>query len=88
VVECGPVGDVIEDPKHPYTKALIASIPSESSKDKPLQIIKGNVPSLMQRPKMGCVFADRCEFRTEECLGDIGNYKLSGGRTVRCILYR
>lgn len=88
VVEHGPKDMVINNPKHPYTKALVASIPNEASRDKPLQIIKGNVPSLMQRPKTGCVFADRCSYRTAECSGIIGKYMVDSGQTVRCILYR
>lgn len=87
-VELGKTEDVIKNPKHPYTKALIASIPNETVKDKPLRVIEGNVPSLMQRPKTGCVFAGRCDFKTEECMGPIGKYKLDDGRTVRCILYK
>lgn len=88
VVEYGTADDIIRNPKHPYTKALIASIPNETVKDRPLKIIEGNVPSLMKRPTEGCVFADRCEFRTDLCSGPIGKYQLDGGRMVRCILYR
>lgn len=87
-VEIGKAEDIIDNPKHPYTKALIGAIPNEEVKDKPLSVIKGNVPSLMQRPKTGCVFAERCEYRTEECSGDIGKFTLDDGRTVRCILYK
>ncbi|GAB1475258.1 ABC transporter ATP-binding protein [Bacillota bacterium] len=88
VVEHGKTEDVINNPKHPYTKALIASIPNAAAKDKPLTIIRGNVPSLMQRPARGCVFADRCDKRMPECSGKIDSYKLDDGRTVRCILYK
>ncbi len=88
VVEHGETDAVIRDPKHPYTKALIASIPNEAVKDKPLHIISGNVPSLTQRPGTGCVFAGRCEFRTEACGGPIGTYELDSGRRVRCILFQ
>ncbi len=88
VVEHGETKAVINDPRHPYTKALIASIPNKAAKDKPLTIIRGNVPSLMQRPAKGCVFADRCEKRMPECSGSIDSFRLDDGRTVRCLLYR
>ncbi|HZK02663.1 MAG TPA: ABC transporter ATP-binding protein, partial [Anaerovoracaceae bacterium] len=85
IVEYGETKAIINNPKHPYTKALISSIPNETDRDKPLKIIKGNVPSLMQRPKEGCVFAGRCEFRMPDCSGEIDNFLLDDGRTVKCI---
>lgn len=88
VVEHGETKSVIQNPKHPYTKALIASIPNESVKNKPLKLIKGSVPSLKQRPQKGCVFAERCEYRMPECSGIIDNFSLEDGRRVRCILYK
>lgn len=87
-VEIGKTEDIINNPKHPYTKALIGAIPKEEVKDKPLSVIKGNVPSLMQRPKTGCVFAERCEYRMKECDGEIGKFTLDDDRVVRCILYK
>ncbi len=86
-VEVGKAQDIITNPMHPYTKALIGAIPKEEVKDKPLSVIKGTVPSLMKRPETGCVFYDRCDFRMEECKGDIPKYTLENGRTVRCVLY-
>ncbi|GAB1433695.1 ABC transporter ATP-binding protein [Spirochaetota bacterium] len=88
IVEHGRVKDIIGNPKHPYTKALIAAIPNDKAKDQELEVIKGSVPSLLQRPKEGCVFAERCKYRMPECSGEIGNFVLDDGRTVRCILYR
>lgn len=87
MVEYGKTADIIKDPQHPYTKALINSIPNASVKDKPLTIIDGRVPSLMERPKEGCVFYDRCEFHCEACKGEIPVITTEGGRKVKCILF-
>lgn len=60
VVERAPVNALFADPKHPYTKALLASVPIVSvSSDTLLPVIPGNVPSGMHIPR-GCAFAPRC----------------------------
>ena len=88
IVEYGETGEVIKNPRHPYTRALINSIPDASAKDKPLNIINGQVPSLTERPKTGCTFAERCNYRTDECKGDVGRYKTDTGSIVRCCIYK
>lgn len=70
IVETATVETIFEEPKHPYTKGLIDSIPSFDSttgevKEK-LQTIEGMVPSLFDLPK-GCNFQDRCPYKIEEC---------------------
>ncbi len=87
LVEYGLSGQVLKDPKHPYTKALIASIPTQENKNKPLHEIGGVVPSLRMRPKTGCVFYERCEERCDRCKGDIPTVTLPDGRAVRCVLF-
>jgi peptide/nickel transport system ATP-binding protein len=60
VVEEGPVDDVFHAPKHPYTKALLRSIPSiESSARVKLPTITGSIPHPYNRPT-GCPFHPRC----------------------------
>lgn len=67
VVEEGTVDEIFYQPKHPYTKALLKSIPNtERAKGERLVGIDGTPPSLYQLPK-GCPFAERCEFATEKC---------------------
>lgn len=66
IVETGIVRDVLKDPRHPYTRALLAAIPKHDVQKKPLREIKGTVPSLLAPPK-GCRFHPRCPYATTEC---------------------
>jgi peptide/nickel transport system ATP-binding protein len=62
IVEQGPVGAVLEAPKHPYTRGLLASMPRLDRNFKaPLHAIRGNVPSPAARPA-GCTFHPRCDW--------------------------
>ncbi|WP_338726949.1 ABC transporter ATP-binding protein [Haladaptatus sp. DJG-WS-42] len=64
IVEEGPVEEIFDNPSHPYTYALLESIPREDA-DR-LTPIEGNVPGLIDMPD-GCHFADRCPWATEDC---------------------
>ena len=64
IVEEGPVEEIFQNPSHPYTYALLESIPRED-KDR-LMPISGNVPDLIDMPQ-GCHFADRCPWAKPEC---------------------
>lgn len=67
VAEQGPVDDIVDHPKHPYTKGLLSSIPRLSDQPKSmLPIIDGGVPGLRNMPT-GCRFAGRCEHAFELC---------------------
>ena len=69
IVEEGPAKGVVENPKHPYTKALIDSIPvpdPEFSHDDQAIKLTGEPPSAVNPPK-GCRFRPRCPFAGEEC---------------------
>ncbi len=83
LVEQGPVRDVFRSPAHPYTKALLASIPSGAT-GRRLKAIEGSVPPLTELPR-GCAFAPRCPDALPQCqlepppIADIGP-----GRVVRC----
>jgi peptide/nickel transport system ATP-binding protein len=60
IVECGTVGDIFDEPLHPYTQALLKSIPQVGAKAKsPLQAIQGSVPVPLDFPIM-CPFFSRC----------------------------
>ena len=67
LIEEAPVKELFEDPRHPYTKALLATVPSiYDSKDRVLESIPGIVPENYDKIK-GCRFADRCPYRRPEC---------------------
>ena len=65
IVEQAPVRDLFRDPRHPYTRGLLASIPGGAPGTR-LQAIHGTVPPLGQLPP-GCAFSPRCPNRVEPC---------------------
>ncbi len=67
IVECGPVKQIFEAPSHPYTRALIASVPKMTGAAGRLTTIEGQPPSLMDLP-VGCRFASRCALVEQRCL--------------------
>ncbi|MDQ1731079.1 MAG: peptide/nickel transport system ATP-binding protein ddpF, partial [Pseudonocardiales bacterium] len=67
IVETGETKALFAEPRHPYTEALLASIPTlEQDKNEALQSIPGLPPDLANPPK-GCRFAPRCRYATEFC---------------------
>jgi len=66
LVEYGSVYDVYDNPAHPYTKALLRSIPDFRQKSRQLSTIGGSVPDLLNLPK-GCNFWPRCSYAKEKC---------------------
>jgi peptide/nickel transport system ATP-binding protein len=87
VVEIGPVDAVFHDPRHPYTRALLRSIPTlENEQD--LESIRGMVPDPYNRPR-GCLFHPRCDsFMAGRCDAVAPPYVGVGdGRSARCLLY-
>ena len=70
VVETGFVDEVLDSPRHPYTAALIGSVPQMAGRgfsDARLKSIEGTPPTIGQLPK-GCAFAPRCIYSTAQCL--------------------
>ena len=61
IVETGPVDDIFEDPKHPYTQALLESVPraDTAERDREVEALSGDVPS-PRNPPSGCRFRTRC----------------------------
>jgi peptide/nickel transport system ATP-binding protein len=89
VVEQGDVVSIFHDPKHPYTQALLRSIPKIGPKSRRrLDAIAGMVPDPYTRPK-GCPFHPRCEHfmpgRCDEIIPPL--ISLGPNRYVRCLLY-
>lgn len=66
IVELAPARVLLQRPLHPYTKALMASVPKLRGEAKRLTAIPGNVPRIGNFPA-GCRFAPRCPIATEEC---------------------
>ncbi len=91
IVEESGVDELFADPKHPYTRGLIRSVPKlteiGSAKTERLQTIDGTVPSPTSLP-FGCHFAPRCEYKMDICTeGEIPLTELPNGIKVRCVLY-
>jgi oligopeptide/dipeptide ABC transporter ATP-binding protein len=86
IVEEAPVRALFADPKHPYTRGLMASMPGGVPGSR-LHAIQGTVPPLGQLPA-GCAFAPRCPARFEPCTtAPPGDTDLGGERTVKCYLH-
>ena len=85
VVEQSNVKDLFNQPVHPYTEALLKSIPKiDTNRNRRLQTIKGNVPSLKEIPT-GCRFHPRCPLATEKCMGEEPPlFKLDNQRESKC----
>ena len=71
IVELGPVGEVFEHPRHPYTRSLLHAAPDRSKHEGPLEVIPGSVPSLARLPR-GCTFHPRCTLATKKCSEEPG----------------
>jgi len=88
-VELAPSDELFLHPMHPYTRALLASIPEpdlERSRNKKLEIIRGEVTSPID-PKPGCRFAKRCPFCTDKCTAqDVPLQEISPDHFVACVL--
>lgn len=88
IVEHGPVKQIFEAPKHPYTRALLRSLPDMKERLPTLSAIEGTVPNLIGLRGESCYFADRCPSVMERCrtqqplLGTVET-----GQAVACHLY-
>jgi oligopeptide/dipeptide ABC transporter ATP-binding protein len=89
IVEEADVLTLFKSPKHPYTQALLSSIPTlQTEKQQRLNVIKGSVPNLYRALPPGCRFAPRCPMVFDKCRQEEPPLFSAGLRqTARCWLY-
>jgi len=83
IVEEGSKDEVLFDPLHPYTKALISSHPEIAEKEGKMRGIPGSLPDLSKEIK-GCVFAERCPYARKICFEEKPEFMSIGERKVAC----
>jgi peptide/nickel transport system ATP-binding protein len=66
LVEVAPVSEIFRTPRHPYTQALLAALPTQQQAPGSLRVIPGRVPNLADPPP-GCRFSTRCPYVMDEC---------------------
>ena len=91
IVEESGADELFENPKHPYTRGLLNSVPKLSGdqigEHARLSTIEGVVPSPTELPE-GCHFEPRCSFRKDKCVsGDIPLHEIGDDVKVRCVLF-
>jgi peptide/nickel transport system ATP-binding protein len=85
IVEIGPAAEVIGEPRHPYTRGLLASTVHEGMRGRRLEAIQGAPPDLAALPA-GCAFAPRCRDAADDCRIAQPEPRFPAvGRAVRCL---
>ena len=85
IVERGPVDAIFEDARHPYTRGLLAALPTLAGGDQPLAGIEGRPPSLRDRPP-GCAFHPRCALAQVRCRVEAPELRPVGSTWCACHL--
>jgi oligopeptide/dipeptide ABC transporter ATP-binding protein len=84
VLEEGPTTEVVSDPRHPYTAALLSATPTPDDPQRERIVLSGDPPSPIDRPS-GCVFHTRCPIARPVCATDTPTLESAGpDRTVAC----
>ena len=83
VVETGPVPQIFDAPRHPYTQALLAALPEHNADRVRLKAIPGVVPGAHDRPT-GCLLHPRCDYALERCRIERPALEGPHGRQARC----
>lgn len=87
-IEEAPVNEIFKTPRHPYTKALLDTVPTiRDTKDRQLVAIPGMVPENYDN-MIGCRFAPRCKYRRPECDNPQKDYEFGSGHTAKCIVMK
>jgi len=87
IVELGNALDVIDNPQHPYTRALVSAIPTPDpakERNRNRIVLAGDPPSPIN-PPAGCSFHPRCQYATEQCKAAVPPLRQHGNREVACI---
>lgn len=85
IVEQGPAEQVMMQPVHPYTRALIGAFPDPTGRGKPLPSVDGSVP-LPQNWPIGCRFAARCGYAKRECMAEpVALAPVRANQAARCV---
>jgi peptide/nickel transport system permease protein len=85
IVETGGTAEVLRDPRHPYTRRLMACVPVLGQPERAIDAIPGLPPPVNRLPP-GCHFAERCDRVIDQCrIGNIPLEALGPGRSSRCI---
>ncbi len=87
IVELGPAVDVIERPRHPYTRALVSAIPTpdpDTERGRQRIVLPGDPPSPLN-PPAGCAFHPRCPFAQEKCKAAVPPLERIADRDVACV---
>lgn len=86
IIEEGTAEDIFSNPKHPYTQALLNTVPTiRDDESRQLQAIPGMVPESYDDIK-GCRFAMRCPYRRQECAKRQEDYAFGDGHVAKCIV--
>jgi len=83
LVEMGTTDDLLGTPRHPYTRGLLASVPSLGARGGSLPSMDGSIPPLDAIPT-GCVFRPRCPWAASVCETKPPMTPVDGDRTIRC----
>ncbi|HLW28030.1 MAG TPA: oligopeptide/dipeptide ABC transporter ATP-binding protein, partial [Kiloniellales bacterium] len=86
LVEIGPVREVVKNPRHPYTRGLMGSIPVIGHDQERLNQIEGSMPRLTEIPS-GCPFHPRCPEVFERCPRERPDLLPAGPSQAACWLY-
>jgi oligopeptide/dipeptide ABC transporter ATP-binding protein len=87
IVETGTTEEIFANPKHPYTRGLLAAVPSATQKRGELAAIDGLVPELVD-PAPSCRFSTRCPYAVELCaITDPEDVMVSDEHSVSCFAY-
>src|SRR6266850_1297841 len=88
IVEQGPAAQVLTDPLHPYTRALLACVPARPGAERKHRAYIPGSPPDMRKVGLGCAFESRCSDRMEVCtIRALEDFKPNSSRHVRCFKY-